>query len=78
MITYYQTKKLKKKKEEENDSSGKCSFNQDQNIDFLFWTTIYELRKRYIDEKLEEILRLLNRPMNFIEFVNARKSKTWC
>ena len=68
----------KKKKEEENDSSGNCSFNQeDQNIDFLFWTTIYELRKRYIDEKLEEILRLLNRPMNFIEFVNARKSKTW-
>jgi len=44
-ITCYQTKNKKikkiKKKEEENDSSGKCSFNQeDQNIDFLFWTTI--------------------------------------
>ena len=71
------TIKRKNKKKEENDSSGNCSFNQeDQNIwkiGFLFWTTTQELRKRYIDEKLEKILRLSNLRMNFIEFVNARK-----
>ena len=67
-----------KEKKKKMTLSGNCSFNrEDQNIDFLFWTTIYELRKSYSDEKLEEILSLSNRPINFIEFVNARTNKTW-
>ena len=70
-------RRLKEKKKQENYSSGICSFSrEDQNNDFLFWITIKELRKRYIDEKLEQIPRLSNRPMNFIEFENARTNKT--